>query len=83
MVAIVVSDRYVSPTLLQFLCLYSELISYCLFWDVFVSRLSDRVVRLQHVVHRRLRANQTSDLALRQLEVRTQTVIYKLVSLRS
>jgi hypothetical protein len=45
-VAIVVPNRYVSPTLLQFLCLDSELISYCLFRDIFISRLSDRVVRL-------------------------------------
>jgi hypothetical protein len=44
-VAIVVPDRYVSPTLLQFPCLDSELISYCLFRDVFIGRLSDRVVR--------------------------------------
>jgi hypothetical protein len=80
-VAIVVPNRYVSPTLLQFLCLDSELISYCLFRDVFISRVSDRVIRLQHVVHRRLRANQTSNLTLCQLEVRTQTVINNLVSL--
>ncbi len=44
-VAIVVSDRYVSPTLLQFLCLNCELIGYCLFRDVLVRRLSDRVLR--------------------------------------
>ena len=81
MVAIGVSDRYVSPTFLQFLCLDSELIGYCLFRDVFISRLSDRVVRLQHVVHRRLGANQASNLTLCQLEVSTQTVINNLVSL--
>ena len=80
-VAIVISNRYVSPTLLQFLCLDSELISYCLFRNVFISRLSDRVIRLQHVVHRLLGANQTSNLTLCQLEVRTQTVINNLVSL--
>ena len=44
-VAIVLPDRYVSPTFLQFLCLDSELIGYRLFRDVFIRRLSDRVLR--------------------------------------
>jgi hypothetical protein len=48
-----------------------------------VSWLADYVLSLQHIIDSRFRSDQASDLALRELEVRTQTVINKLVSLGS
>lgn len=51
-----------------------------LFWDELVGWLTDSIFCLEHVGHSGFRRDQTPYDSLRELEVRTQTVISKLVS---
>ena len=76
-----IPDRYVLSLLLHFPGISCQLIDDCLFGEEFVRWMLDRVLCRQHVAKRLLRLDYHSDLALSQLEVRTQTVISNLVSL--
>ncbi len=78
-----VLDRNMLPTLLLLSGLECQLLRHNFFRNVLIRWLADCVLGLKHVVDRKFRSDQVSDLALRQLEVCTQTVINKLVSLWS
>ena len=81
MIPVVIPDRYVLSLLLHLPGIGCQLIDDCLFREEFVRWKLDRAFCRQHVAYRLLRLDQRSDLTLRQLEVRTQTVISNLVSL--
>ena len=78
-----VLDVYISVTipLLLFFGLECQRLCNRLLWNVLVGWLADCVLNLQHVKHCGFGYYQAPYLSLRKLEMRTQTVITKLVSL--
>ena len=83
LVAIVISDWDIFPTIFLLLGLRCNGYSDLLLWDVFICRLTYCALTLQHILDSWLRRCQVPDLSLCKLEVRTQTVINNLLSLVS
>jgi hypothetical protein len=83
LVSVVISDWYMLPNLLLLLGLVFQGLGDCLFRDILIFRLTNSTFTHQHVLDCLLRVDQVPNLDLWEWEVRTQTVVNKLVSLMS